>query len=130
MRYQRGQYVVLGSSLDLLPDGPPVATVLDPNNALFGQFPIPYAPVAGSPGYEFAYPLSLPGGAVLGTYQVTIAYAVAGVPASITSSFDVVAGGDSGGQVISMYAYVRPEAKYVLAQLSSGKLVQGRNPHL
>ena len=29
-----------------------------------------------------------------------------------------------------MFAYDRPEAGYVLAQLGGGKLVQGRNPRI
>jgi hypothetical protein len=129
MRYQRGQNVTIGSSLDAKSDNPPVATVHDPNNALFGTYLLPYAPVRGS-GFNYALPVILPGGAALGTYQVAITYSIAGTPGTVTSSFDVVAGGDSGGSVISLYAYDRPEARFVLAQLSSGKLVQGRNPHL
>lgn len=129
MRYQRGQTVLIGSSLDSMADAPPVATITDPDNALFGVFLLPYAPVNGTT-FRYAYPLALPGGAALGTYQVVIAYSIAGTPGTVTSTFDVVSGGDSGGSVISLYAYDRPEARFVLAQLSSGKLVQGRNPHL
>jgi hypothetical protein len=121
--------VILGSSLVSMADNPPMATVTDPNNALFGIFALPYAPIAGT-AFNYALPVILPGGAALGTYQVAITYTIAGTPGTATSSFDVVAGGDSGGSVISLYAYDRPEARFVLAQLSSGKLVQGRNPHL
>lgn len=132
IRCQRGQYapldVVIGTGM---PFACPVASVTDPNNALFGTYPLPYVGLTTPGGFpRFHYDLYLPGGASLGTYQVAISYQTSGGTASESTSFTVVAGGDSGGSVISMYAYVRPEAKYVLAQLSSGKLVQGRNPHL
>lgn len=126
MRYQRGQIVPITLELQGPADAPPVATVTDPNNALFATYQIPYD---GTP-YSFSYGFRLPGGAALGTYQVSIAYSIAGTPGTSTSAFDVVSGGDSGGEVISLYSYDRPEARFVLAQLGSGKLVQGRNPHL
>jgi hypothetical protein len=47
-----------------------------------------------------------------------------------SDTFDLIAGGDEGGAVVSMFAIDRPEARYVVGQLASGKLVQGRNPRL
>lgn len=129
MRYQRGQSVLIGSQQTGHADAPPVAAILDPNAEAFATVLLPYAPVRGT-DYTYATLFQLPGGAALGTYTVTITYAIDGTPWTDTSTFDVVAGGDSGGSVISLYAYDRPEARFVLAQLSSGKLVQGRNPHL
>ena len=76
-------------------------------------------------------PAALDAGSVaLGTYSVSTAYAIGGVPATQASTFQVVAGGDSGGEIISLFEYDRPEGRYVLAQLGSGRLVQGRDPYL
>jgi hypothetical protein len=66
----------------------------------------------------------------LGTLSVKAAYSVSGVPASQDATLYVVDGGDSGGSVISLLGHTRPDAAYIVAQLSSGVLVQGRNPHL
>ena len=43
---------------------------------------------------------------------------------------NVVGGGDSSGRVISLFCFDRPEDRQILAQLESGALVSGRNPHL
>lgn len=132
MRYQRGQYVPLTTTVsDGLTLEPPVCVVTDPNNAMFGYFLLPYVGLNPNGAPIYSYPMFLAGGAALGTYTVTITFATTiGGSATVDQTFDVVAGGDSGGQVISLYSYDRPEASFVLAQLSSGKLVQGRNPHL
>lgn len=128
MRYQRGQLVTIGlTPPEGMPDSLPVASITDPDNALFATPHLPYTPNAGT---SFSRSFRMPGGSPLGTYQVAISYSVAGTPGTAASSFDVVAGGDSGGEVISLYGYDRPEARFILAQLGSGKLVQGKNPHL
>jgi hypothetical protein len=44
--------------------------------------------------------------------------------------FDLVPGGDSGGAVIALHATDRPEGRAVVAQLASGRLALGRNPHI
>lgn len=130
MRYQRGQQISLQVALAGLADVPPVMTIHDPNNALFGTYRLPYLPSVDSTTFTYGTFLRLPGGAVLGTYQVSFSYSIGGAPGTQTAAFDAVPGGDSGGKVVSLYAYGRPEASYVLAQLGSDKLVQGKNPHL
>ena len=130
MRYQRGQQVPISLTLAGLADAPPLATIHDPNNALLGIWKLPYQPGYSPMAFVYGSLIRLQGGAALGTYQVTFSCSVGGQAQTQTATFDVVPGGDSGGEVISLYAYDRPEARYVLAQLGSGKLVQGRNPHL
>jgi hypothetical protein len=63
-----------------------------------------------------------------GNYLADMTATVGGQPWSSQVAFTVIAGGDSGGSVISLFGIQRPEASYVLAQLSSGRLVQGKNP--
>jgi hypothetical protein len=57
-------------------------------------------------------------------------FTLAGVAYSASGSFDVVAGGDSGGRVMSLHSVDRPEARGLIAQVSSGRLVLGSNPTL
>jgi hypothetical protein len=66
----------------------------------------------------------------LGRYRVEYRYTSGGQPWASLAYLEVIPGGDPNGAVISMFAYDRPESNYVLAQLGSGKLVQGRSPRL
>jgi len=72
----------------------------------------------------------LDGTAKLGTYDIEFTFSVLGTQHTTTGSFVVVAGGDIGGDVISLYAFTRPDSQYILAQLTSGMVVCGRNPTL
>lgn len=130
-RYQRGQQIPIALVIPSRSDSLPTATITDPSNALLGTvLALPFLPGYIPASFTYSTTIRLPGGAELGTYQVSFAYTVAGVPLSSTYEFDAVAGGDSGGEVIAMFDYSRPEARYLLVQLATGKLVQGRNPHL
>jgi hypothetical protein len=134
-RFRRGDSVPYSFTLPALPDAPPVLTVTA-DAATVDSFPLPildqedeiYASrlVSNTFGrYRMVgedYPL--------GTLRVKADYSVSGVPASQDVTLDVVDGGDSGGSVISLLGHGRPDATYIVAQLSSGVLVQGRNPHL
>jgi hypothetical protein len=126
-RHQRGTVVTLGISPGKA-DRLPVASVVGPGSVPLGTYPMPMLSGTSAPSYQLS--LRLPGGIALGTYQVTFSYSVGGVSGSASEQFDVIPGGDSGGEVISLYSHDRPEARYVLAQIGAGKLVQGRNPHL
>jgi hypothetical protein len=66
----------------------------------------------------------------LGTYTVSYQYTVDGVPYRAEDGLEVVAGGDSGGEVLALYALERPKSRLVLAQLGCGRLTRGRNPTL
>lgn len=131
-RFQPGQVVTLGvSTVDgsanpAWPDAAPVATIRDSSSNVIWSGKISLDGGA----YHFSLPVFVGISYSVGTYQVTYAWAVNGTAVASSDSFDVIAGGDIGGSVVSMYAYVRPEATYVVAQLSSGNLVQGRNPRL
>ncbi len=72
----------------------------------------------------------LDGTSILGTYDIEFTFYVLGTEYTTTGSFIVVAGGDIGGDVISLYAFTRPDSQYILAQLTSGMVVCGRNPTL
>lgn len=109
------------------PDVAPTATITGPDG--FARGPFKLAMRGGST--EFALPVFLGLEFSLGTYSLSYSYTVDGDAIDTDGdSFEVIAGGDPGGRVISMVAYDRPEARYVVAQLTSGRIVQGRNPRL
>lgn len=129
-RRQQGQYVNLrvettdSSGDPAQPDAAPVATITDAGSNVVATIKIPMSRVEN----VFSLPLFLGASYLLGTYIVEYSWSVGGVIRNSSDSFDVIHGGDIGGGVIAIYGYDRPEARYVVAQLSSGKLVQGRNP--
>jgi hypothetical protein len=125
-RFTRGQKITLSAEYPSTPDAAPAATVRDPDDISVGTFLLP---MRGGL-QNFAITLRIGDWMTLGRYSVTYSFSLSGVPGTASDSFDLVAGGDSGGEVISLFSYDRPEGRYVLAQLGSGKLMQGRNPHL
>ena len=130
-RFQAGQTVPLsvspvdGAGYPTPPDRPPIAVVTDPDGH---ATTIALAMRGGN--LVFGCDFFLGSAAILGTYTIGYSYVVAGTPGTATGSFDVIIGGDLGGAVIALYAYARPEAQYVVAQLSSGMLAMGKNPSI
>ncbi|MBX6312831.1 MAG: hypothetical protein IRY99_07945 [Isosphaeraceae bacterium] len=133
-RYQRGQAVTLGvrvlgpDRLPAMPDSAPTARVYG-DGGLVATYRLPIIDKGGQVGM-FQRPVAIGLEYERGRYRVVYQYAVGAHAGMVIDTFEVIPGGDSGGAVISMYAYDRPEARYVVAQLSDGKLVQGRNPRL
>lgn len=131
-RFQPGQVVKIsvatvdGSGTPATPDAAPVATIRNGSNAVIWTGKL--AMDGSTKVFSLAVFVGIP--YPLGTYTVTYQWAVGGFNGTGSDTFDVIHGGDVGGRVISMYAYDRPEARYVVAQLTSGNIVQGRNPRL
>lgn len=131
-RFQPGQDVRIGVAtvdVDGNPAWPvlaPVSTVKDADNNTIFSGKIPMSGLA----YIFSRQLFLGLLYPVGIYQVNYAWTVGSFNGTASDTFEVISGGDVGGGIIAMYAYVRPEATYVVAQLSSGNIVQGRNPRL
>jgi hypothetical protein len=126
-RYTKGQRVPLLLVPSSMPDATPIATIIGPDDSTLAALGMPLGPdgrcfllrlFMGEP-YES-----------MGTYRVTYSYFVAGQPVGSEDTFDRIAGGDAGGRVIAMVSVERPEARYVVAQLDSGRVVQGQNPRL
>lgn len=127
-RFVRGQTVLFSlfpvSALDSVPTltlsddltSTPIATAL--------------APITSKNPLSFALPVQLGSNLSLGTLRLTFVYTVGGVTLTQVGTFDLIDGGDSGGRVISLCGYTRPNARYLLAQLDSGRLVQGKNPRV
>lgn len=131
-RFQQGQIVKIsiatvdGNDLPATPDAAPVATIRDPSNAVIFS-----GKLAMDGGTQlFSLPIFVGISYPLATYTVGYTWSVGGFNGTGSDTFDVIHGGDVGGRIIAMYAYDRPEARYVVAQLTSGNIVQGRNPRL
>lgn len=122
-RFQRGKSVSVVPGIAIIPDNYPLLVVAGPSG-----FPGYTANVPLQRGAGFGARIFLGSQFPLGTYTATVTWSLAGNPSTYSATFEVVGGGDSGGPVNSLNAYDRPEARYVLAQLGGGKLVQGRNP--
>lgn len=125
-RFQRGDRVVVDVPTTILPDSHPVCAVMASGGGSVGAFVMAFNP--DIPGFRVTLRLGPEYG--LGIYNLTVTYAVAGMGYSVASAFEVVAGSDPSGPIISLYSYDRPEGRYVLAQLGGGRLTQGRNPKL
>lgn len=81
--------------------------------------------------FHFLYPLFLDFSfATLGRFNIEYSYFISGVQTVVLGSFDLVGGGDGAGTIISLISYTRPEAVYICAQTSSGRLMQGKGPQL
>jgi hypothetical protein len=106
-----------------LPMVPPTATLYDAGGNVAATFELPILDLAaGLFGMGVRLSTLAPG-----RYCVLYQYRVNGYPGRVIDFLDLAAGDDAGA-VISLFAHDRPEARYVLAQLDGGRLVQGRNP--
>lgn len=109
------------------PDDAPVAGFFDPSATLLLEKEIPFSDDLPS-GMEFAREIQvshLP----LGKINVRVTYHVFGDQRQELFTFYVLPG-DSSGDVQALYANTRPEAQYIIAQLTDGTIVQGRQPRL
>jgi hypothetical protein len=132
-RFQQGQIVPLAVyPVDVLgfptaPDSTPTVSLTDPSsNLLFTR----KVPMDGD-SLHFLSPLFLDFGfTILGRFNIEYTYFISGVQTIVSGSFDLVGGGDGAGTIISLISYTRPDAIYICAQTSSGRLMQGKNPQL
>lgn len=134
-RYQLGQLVPLSlvtRSADrapAVPDTAPIAKVYNSGGTLVATKKMPVVDRDAQTGL-FQYPLFLGPEYATGEYMVDIGYLISASAFAETFTFEVVAGGDSDGEVIAMYFYERPHAEHIVYQVSSGRLKQGRNPRV
>lgn len=126
-RYRRGDVVQLPFSSDSVPDAAPVVVIVKTTGGQVDAFPIP---ATDRSLLDFGYPLFIGQPYSLGSFRAYCHFTIGGVEALKQATFDVIAGGDSGGAVISLHGVDRPEARSVIAQLASGRLVLGSNPRL
>jgi hypothetical protein len=133
-RYQLGQVVPLMIRTTgyqgriVTPFDYPIATIFDSSANVVATVKLPAMDRGNS---VFALPLFLSLKFSVGRFRVITTYASNGAyTGAFLDYFEIIPGGDPNGPLISLFAYDRPEASYVLAQMGSGKLAQGANPQI
>ncbi len=130
--YRQGQTVALGvrttgsQGRTAMPDAAPVADVYNDAGQRVASLALPL--IDDDQGGVFALPLFLGTGFAVGRYRVAYRYRAGTFTGLKLDSFDVSPGGDPSGPVIGLFAYDRPEARYVVAQTADGTLIQGATP--
>jgi hypothetical protein len=78
----------------------------------------------------FAYRLRLSSSYSTGHHLVAITYTTGsgGYIGSEEMCFQIVSGGDSSGNVVSMCEFLRPEAEHVVFETDAGTIYDGRGP--
>ena len=66
----------------------------------------------------------------IGSYTIELFYVRGGVGVVEERRFDLIAGGNTAGQVISMLYYHRPQADYIVYQTEDGRIRRGKNPRV
>jgi hypothetical protein len=68
--------------------------------------------------------------APIGLMKVVYRWTVGSFFGSVVDVFEVIPGGDSKGYVLALDDFSRPQADFLIQELSSGRLRAGRNPRL
>lgn len=132
-RYQLGQSISLflvtrnADGTPAVPESPPVASISLPGGTVVLAKEMPVVDRYQYDGL-FLLPVFLGGLFAEGLYSVAYQFAVGGLSITESDNFQVLPGGNADGNVVSMYFYERPQARFIVQQLDSGKIVQGRNP--
>jgi len=95
-----------------------------------GQITQVQMPVLDKPNTTglFMYPLLLNSSFTTGRYSATYFANAGGYPNLEVDAFEVVAGGDSEGAVITQAFWSRPEASYLVQQTEAGSVLLKRGP--
>jgi hypothetical protein len=132
-RFTLGQWVPLtaiattGAMTPGWPAAAPVFSVYDGagGRVLSGTMPpLDLARLVGS----FAYLLRMNSAFDAGHYLATITFTLGGTPYSVENRWEVVAGGNADGGLVSLHHYQRPHATFILGRLDSDQRYIARNP--
>jgi hypothetical protein len=116
-----------GSGTPSAPDAAPMVDVYSGAAKVLSGQPLPALDKFGTTGL-FAWPLLLDARFAPGKYTAVYRYLVGGTAGGDEDTFDVLAGGNADGQVLSMFWYPRPQANFIVYQTSDGSIRKGRNP--
>ena len=131
-RYFQGQVVPIlvrtidGSGTPSLSDNPPFID-LRRDGALIRQVQAPILDRYVSTG-TFVYPLRLDASFTAGRYTATHFYRAGAYYGLDSDVFEIVAGGDSDGSIITQFYWKRPEAIYLVQQTEAENILLRRNP--
>lgn len=132
-RRQLGQEIFLavltvdGNGTPTIPDNVPTMKIYTGSGTLVLARSIPIFDRYGTTGL-FAYRQFLDGRFASGQYRVTYAWSISGTRYLDEDGFEIVDGGNADGAVLAMTTFVKPQATFIVQDLSSGKTVKGRNP--
>jgi hypothetical protein len=127
-RYRHGDCLVLPAVLTNIPDSAPIAVILNASSQVVASY---FLSSVDSTNRNFSISVQVSLAFPVGTYSVVYHVSSGGTSLSLlVAYFQVVPGGNAGGDVIFLHALDRPEATFVLAQLNSGRLCVGRNPYI
>lgn len=141
-QHQLGEHIYLncttvnGSRTPVAPDAAPTITVFDNTGTLL--LTAKKIPAVNKDRYTgvFGYNLFIGNNAhvplakafVVGKYFVRYDWEISSTAGMNLDCFDVVAGGNASGAVVSMELFSQPHGDHLVMQLDSGKIVAGRNP--
>jgi hypothetical protein len=135
-RFQQGEFVPLGvacinaAGAPVAPDAAPTLNVYGPSGTkLLAAKPIPTMDRFGTTGL-FAFGLFLNETFPAGHYAVAYQWASGAFAGGELDCFEVKAGGDPKGSLISLYWFEQPQAGHVIQELDSGRLTVGSGPYL
>lgn len=134
-RYKLGDAVPLyvktvdTNGVATLPDDCPTVKVWNSSGTLILNQKMPIIERFTQTG-NFCYPLFLGVLWATGTYTAVYYWTTGSQTFNglDCDTFEIVDGGNKDGNVIAMYFFDRPQAKYVVYETDSGVLIQGRNP--
>lgn len=132
-QYQLGDRVPIrvfcsdADDLPVEPDEAPRANIANASGVAIHSLWLPPLSRTLSPGL-FQHPLHLDARLATGFYRVELSWKVSGNARAAVDQFEIVDAGHEAGSVISMYAFSRPQAEFLVYQTDGKKLYKGRNP--
>lgn len=111
-----------------MPNNPPVIDIRG-SGGLIRQVQAP-----GLDRYQvtglFSYPLRLDASFPAGSYSATYFFVAGSFNGLEEDTFEVVAGGNSDGAIVTHHYWARPEATYLVQQTESESILLKRNPSI
>ena len=135
-RYQLGDWLPLtlvthnAAGTRTLPDAAPTAKIVDASGTTIDTINMPISKSKAFTISEFEYLLRLDSDYSAGVYMVFFRWATGSGAFSGGQSkqFEILAGGDSDGNVMGMAWMPKPQSADIVYQLDGGALLAGRNP--
>lgn len=134
-RKQLGQEIVLGvqctdsNGSPVAPDAAPTMKIYSQTGTLYANRQIPAQDKARIPGL-FADKEFLNSTFAVGQFTAVYTWAVATVKFSATDDFEILPGGNAGGEFISLHFHQGTQDNFVTGQTNAGYIPRYRNPIL
>ncbi len=109
------------------PDAAPVMKIFSQTGTLYINRPIPAQDKARLTGL-FAYRQFLDVTFAVGLYTVLYTWTAGGFTTSAIDTFEILSGGNSGGEFISLHFHEGTQDNYVIGQTNAGNIPRYRNP--